>query len=154
MTESTVLNLKRTKQEDDFMPELRTYRIFISHAFTYNDEYYRLLGMLDNAPNFQYQNYSVPIHDPLHARSRGQLEQGLYDQIRPTNIVIVLAGMYVAHSGWIQKEIDIALEMDKPVLGIAPWGSLNIPVAVQDAADAMVGWNTSSIVNAIRDLAL
>jgi len=62
--------------------------------------------------------------------------------------------MYVSYRYWIQKEIDIALEMGKPILGIMPWGSLRIPQAVQDAADEIVGWSTSSIVTAIRENAL
>jgi len=136
------------------MPELRIYNLFVSHAWAYNDDYYRLIEMLDDAPNFHYRNLSVPEHDPLHAGSRQQLEQDLYDQIRPTSIVIILGGMYVPHHDWIQREIDIALEMDKPILGIAPWGSQVIPVAVQNSADEIVGWNTESIVNAIRRLAL
>jgi len=129
----------------------KTYRIFVSHAWTYTEEYNRLLRLLDEAPNFYYHNYSVPEHDPLPRR---QLEQALCDQIRPTNIVIILAGMYVTFSDWIQKEIDIALEMDKPILGITPWGSTRIPAAVQDAADNIVSWSTSSIVSAIRELSL
>jgi hypothetical protein len=136
------------------MPELKTYRIFISHAWEYDDEYYRLLRMLDEAPNFYYHNYSVPEHDPLHTRTDRQLEQALYDQIKPTHIVIILAGMYVSYRYWIQKEIDIALEMDKPIIGIVPWGSKKVPQAVQDAADEIVGWRTDSIVRAIRENAL
>jgi len=136
------------------MPELKIYNVFISHAWAYNDDYYRLTEMLNNAPNFYYRNYSVPEHNPLHAGNRRQLEQDLYDQIRPTNIIVILAGMYVPHHDWIQREIDIALEMDKPILGIAPWGSQVIPVAVQDSANEIVGWNTDSIVDAIRRLAL
>ena len=135
------------------MPELKTYRVFISHAWTYNADYYRLEEMLNDAPNIYWQNYSVPEHDPRYGGKRA-LTQALYNQIRPTNIVIILAGMYVSYSDWIQTEIDIALEMDKPILGIAPWGSRKIPQAVQDAADEIVGWNTQSIVKAIREYAL
>jgi len=129
----------------------KIYRIFVSHAWTYAEEYNRFLRLLDEAPSFYYRNYSVPEHNPLPRR---QLEQALYDQIKPTNIVIILAGMYVTYSDWIQREIDIALEMDKPILGIVPWGSIRVPAAVQDAADDIVSWSTSSIISAIRELSL
>jgi len=132
------------------MPELRTYRVFISHAWAYNDEYYRLVNMLDSEPLFHWQNYSVPVHDPEH----GGLMQALYDQIKPVSIVIILGGMYVAYSDWIQREIKMAREMGKPIIGIYPWGSQRIPQAVQDVADEIVGWNTQSIVDAIRRLAI
>ena len=136
------------------MPTLKTYRIFVSHAWTYTYEYYRFLGILDQAPNFYYHNYSVPDHDPLHAKSRRELQQALYDQIRPTNIVIILAGMYVSYSQWIQKEIDISLAMGKPILGVRPLGNQRTPRAVWDAADEIVGWRTASIVRTIRELAI
>lgn len=132
------------------MSPLKTYRIFISHAWTHNDEYYRVTNMLDDAPRFSWRNYSVPEHDPKHTGSNKQLVQALYNQIKPTHAVIILAGMYVPHSSWIQKEIDIAREMKKPILGIVPWGGQKIPKAVQETANEIVGWNTNSIVSAIR----
>jgi len=132
------------------MPELRIYNVFVSHAWEYTDEYYRFVNMLNDAPNFYWRNFSVPVHDP----EGGRLRQAFIDQTRPTSIVIILSGMYVAYSDWIQTEIDIATEMDKPILGVMPWGSERIPQAVQDVADEIVGWNTDSIVRAIGELAL
>lgn len=60
------------------MPQLRIYRLFISHAWIYNDDYYTLVKMLKNANHFYWHNYSVPEHDPLIINSTRQLEQGLY----------------------------------------------------------------------------
>ena len=50
--------------------------------------------------------------------------------------------------------MDIASEMEKPILGIRPWGAERVPKAVQDVSDEIVGWTTASIVSAIRRLAL
>jgi hypothetical protein len=52
------------------MPQLYPYRLFISHAWDYNDDYYTLEGMLRDSPNFAFRNYSVPKHDPLDTRTR------------------------------------------------------------------------------------
>lgn len=139
------------------MPLLRIYRVFISHAWIYNNDYYTLERMFKNANNFFYWNYSVPEHDPLIITNKDykkQLEEGLYRQIRPSQIVIIISGMYVLYREWIQKEIDIALEMNKPIVGIKPWGRQRVPQAVQLAANEMVCWNTNSIVNAIRRWAI
>lgn len=136
------------------MPELKTYRVFISHAWDYGGEYYRLVNMLNNAPRFYWYNYSVPRHDPEDTRTKRQLVKALHDQIRPTNIVIIIAGMYANYRYWIQKEIDIAVEMNKPIIAVAPWGSQRLPQEVQEVADEIVGWNTQSIVGAIRQYAL
>ena len=132
------------------MPPLRIYRLFISHAWSYNDEYYTLTDRLYEAPNFLYHNYSVPEHDPVDDE---ELEKELREQIRPVQVVVILGGMYVAYSKWIQFEIDYAKELEKPILGISPRGSQRMPNAVTLAADKIVGWYTPTIVQAIRDLA-
>ena len=132
------------------MPLLHKYRLFISHAWKYNAEYDRLIDYLADAENFDYANYSVPEHDPVD----GNIEEALRKQIRPVEVVLILAGMYVSHSDWIQFEIDFADILGKPIIGIKPWGSERIPQAVQDKAQEIVGWNTSSIVSAIRRYAI
>lgn len=135
------------------MPQLKLYSVFISHSWNYSDEYNRLVNLLNEAPNFWWRNYSVPKRNPLDTTDES-LTNALKDQIRPAGIVVVLAGMYVAHSYWIQKEIDIAEDMDKPTIGVKPWGNQRVPQAVQDAAITVVGWNTDSIVEAIRKYSL
>ena len=135
------------------MPQLHRYRIFISHAWRYNAAYHRLIDRLDEAPNFLYSNYSVPKHDPVDAGNNKKLKEELRQQIRPVEVVIILGGMYVAYSDWIQFEIDFAQYLGKPILGVRPWGAQVMPQAVQDAADEIVGWNAPTIVSAIRRLA-
>lgn len=132
------------------MPELKNYKLFISHAWSYNDDYYRLIELLDRAPYFIYSNYSVPVHDSFGRMSKPQLQEAIKNQIRPVQIVIILSGMYVSYSDWIQFEIDFAVSLGKPIIGIQPWGSQNIPRAVSIASNEIVGWNTNSIVDAIR----
>ena len=136
------------------MPRLRTYNLFISHAWAYNAEYYRLIEFLKAAPYFKFSNFSVPSHDPLidpnTAIGDNTLRAMLDKQIRPTSCVLIISGMYVAYRKWIQAEIDIAQSYAKPIVGIRPWGGQRIPTVVTEVAHEMVGWNTSSIVEAIR----
>lgn len=136
------------------MPSLKTYDLFLSHAWKYNEDYYRLEKMLKKAPNFYFRNYSVPTHDPLidpkSSVGRNKLTGLLDNQVKPVNCVVILSGMYVAYSDWILKEIEIAKSYDKPIVGVIPWGKQNIPKVVQDNSHAMVGWNTSTIIEAIR----
>jgi len=140
------------------MPILKTYDLFISHAWKYNQDYYKLEEFLKAAPLFKWRNYSVPTHDPLIDPNtfvgKSKLTAMLDNQVRPVNCVLILAGMYAAHSDWIQKEIQLARAYRKPVVGVIPWGQINTPVSVQNAADIMVGWNTISIVNAIRQYSI
>lgn len=140
------------------MGSSKTYNVFISHAWRYHDNYDRLEKLLNAATYFSWRNYSVPRHDPAIDPSTPagdrQLRRELDNQIMPVNCVLIISGMYAAYSYWIQTEIDIAEQLGKPILGIYPWGSRRTPQAVQEAADDIVGWNTSSIVSAIRRLAI
>jgi len=134
------------------MPSLKTFDLFISHAWDYNAEYYRLVEILNAAPNFKWRNYSVPRHDPLAGGA--QLSEQLRNQVRPVNAVLILAGMYVNHREWIQHEIDLAKSYTKPLIGVFPRGQERAPLQVTTSVNAMVRWNTASIVTAIRQHAL
>ena len=136
------------------MPALRTYDVFITHAWTYGDDYYRLVDLLANAANFDWRNYSVPEDDPLHGGTDAKLRQGLSRQMRGVHVVLALSGVYASHSGWMQEELAIADGHGLPVIGVLPHGNQRASVAVQDAAVEMVNWSTSSIVAAIRQWAL
>jgi MTH538 TIR-like domain (DUF1863) len=132
------------------MPSLYPYRIFVSHAWDYSQEYYDLINRFNGYPNFDYRNYSVPEHDRLDTTT--QLGQKLLHQMNPVQVVIILAGMYAAHREWIQYEIDQAVRLGKPIIAVKPWGQERVPIAIQNAATVVHGWNISPIIQSIRDL--
>lgn len=140
------------------MTSIKTYYLFISHAWTYNADYYNLVGLLNSDPTFKWHNYSSPIHDPAvdpeTPVGRARLRREIDNQIRPASCVLIISGMYAAYSYWIQTEIDIAQSYDKPIIGIRPRGQERVPLVVQTAAKEMVGWNTASIISAIKRNAL
>jgi hypothetical protein len=49
-------------------------------------------------------------------------------------------------------EMAFARRIGTPIIGIVPRGNQCVPVAVQKSATDIVGWNTNSIVSAIRQL--
>ena len=142
------------------MPELRQYNIFISHAWRYGEEYKRLVGLLDSAKLFHYYNYSAPREKPLQnlnatdAKTKGQIAAAIDRKISPVSCVLVISGMYADYREWMQYEIDKAVEMQKPIIGIEPLGQKRIPENVRSVANVMVGWNTDSIVKAIRNYSI
>ena len=83
-----------------------------------------------------------------------RLFRELDQQIRPTNCILILSDMYVAHPYWIQREIELAQGYNKPIIGLEPRDQEAIPSAIEDAAIAIVDWNAQSIANAIRQYAL
>lgn len=125
--------------------------LFISHAWRYSEHYDKIVKWFNEAPNFDWKNCSVPSTDALTDKTSKGLAAGMTKQISPAQGVIILAGMYAAHSEWIDFEIDEAIRMEKVIIGVRPWGQERVPVKVQDAAKVMVGWNSASIVQAVRD---
>ncbi len=135
---------------------MRHYNIFISHSWAYGDAYDKLVKMLDDDPRFNYKDYSVPKDDPIHnAPNSSALSQAIQNQMRFCDVIIILAGVYSTYSDWINKEIALAkgFTNPKPILAIEPWASEKTSSVVKNNADKIVKWNTSSIVNGIRELA-
>lgn len=136
----------------------KIYNIFISHSWSYGDAYDRLIEFLTERPYFKYKDYSVPRDDPIHdAPSSHELYQAIKNQITPCHVILIMAGKYATYSNWIIKEIKIAQEEftnRKPILAITPWGSQQISSVVKENAEKIVGWNTESIVNGIREISI
>lgn len=135
---------------------LKTYHIFISHSWAYPDAYEGLIKLLSKDPNFSYSDYSVPKDDPIHnAGTSKELYDAIKAQVSKASVVIIMAGVYSTYSKWINKEIEIAQTeflIPKPIIAVEPWASEKTSVKVKDAADKIVGWNSSSIINAIKEL--
>lgn len=133
------------------MPALKNRMLFVSHAWRHDAHYSKVVEWFDNEPNFEWKNSSVPSDNALPDKTSKGLSAGMTRQISPTQGVIILAGMYAAHSEWINYEINEAVRMNKIIIGVKPWGQERIPVNVQTAATVMVGWNSNSIIQAVRD---
>lgn len=131
------------------------YNLFISHSWTYCNAYENLINLLNSAKYFTYKNYSVPKNDPIHnANNDRELYNAIEEQVKHASVVIILAGVYSSYSKWIDKEIEIAHNLNKPILAIEPWGSEKTSVKVKYSADRIVKWNTDSIIDAIREISL
>lgn len=134
------------------MPELKNRMIFISHAWQYNEHYWKIVEWFDNAANFSWSNCSVPSHDSLPDKTSAGLSRGMTRQLNPAQVVIIIGGMYAAHSAWIDYEISEAKRLGKVIIGVRPWGQERVPTIVQNASICpVVGWNSASVIQAVRD---
>lgn len=134
--------------------DVRTYNLFVSHSWAHSDSYEKLIGLLEKRNYFDFKDYSVPKDDPIHTNGTDkQLNQAILQKMRPCSAVLILAGVYASYSKWIAKEIDIANQLEKPVIAIEPWASEKTSQVVKDNAERIVGWNTNSVVDAIRAVA-
>lgn len=143
LTEIEAVLQKQRRQE---------YNLFISHSWSHDDEYERMVELLEDFPYFEFKNYSVPSTNPLDIDSDEELVLELKEQIEPASVVIILAGMYVSYSTAIELEMMIADFLGKPMLGVKPRGNENVPTEVQEQVDEMVGWTGHSVVGGVREL--
>lgn len=133
------------------MPILKNRMLFISHAWRYNEHYWTLVKWFNEEPHFSWSNCSIPNHDALPDKTSKGLSEGMIRQIRPAQAVIILGGMYAAHSDWIDYEINQAKTLNKIIIGVTPWGQERVPANVQNASVCpMVGWNRTSVIQAVR----
>ena len=136
---------------------MKTYNLFISHSWSYSDQYDQLIKLLNQRGYFSFKDYSVPVNDPIHnARNDAELRKAIRNHMSSCHAVLILAGVYATYSKWINIEIDLAkggFVEGKPVIAIRPWASERMSEPVRLAADRTVGWNTNSVVDAIRELA-
>jgi hypothetical protein len=136
------------------------YNLFISHSWSYPDAYEKLCIMLNKASYFQYKNYSISKDDPFiilaktETRYRSALKSKIKEQMKYASVVLILAGVYATYSSSINLEIEVALELEKPILAIEPWASEKTSKIVKDNATKIVSWSTNSIVDAIREISL
>ena len=136
------------------MSAMRFRSLFISHSWSYGDAYEELVALLDVAPHFQYQHYSVPKNDSVHSAEN---IEALYDAIKNKmllcNVVLIMAGMDAIYNKWILREIKIATtDFCKPIVAVRRWRHEKVSPVVSLAADKLVDWNTESIVSAIREV--
>jgi len=133
----------------------KSYNVFVSHSWNYNNEYENLIKLLEKDPYFNFKNYSVPKNDPIHnANNATELKQAIEKQIIPCSVILILAGVYASYSKWIDKEIEISKKYPntKKIIAIEPYGAERTSKVVKDNAHKVVKWNSSSIIDAIKDL--
>lgn len=133
---------------------MKTYNLFISHSWNYSNAYNKVVEMLDDG-SITYKNHSVPKDDPIHTQGTDrELEQAIRNKMSGTHCVVIMAGVYSSYSKWIQKEIKIALEMGKPIIAVKPWAQTRMSSNVQNNSDIVVGWNSKSIIDAIKEYSI
>lgn len=127
------------------------YNLFISHSWSYSNQYDGLIRLLNQNYTFEYKNYSVPKDDPIHnAYNQRLLKEAIQRQMQPASCVIILAGVYATYSKWINIEIELAKNMNKKIIAVEYCGAEKTSRIVKDNADIIVGWNSNSIIRAIR----
>ena len=132
----------------------KTYDLFISHGWEYNDNYYRMLEFLDKVQNaidgFTYEPTSEAEHDAPHRKYEDELKVEMRAQIDRSDALFILSDQYEHYAFWLDFAMDYAQKIGKPILGMRPWGETTTPAAVEQHADTMLQWDTGDIEKALN----
>jgi hypothetical protein len=124
-------------------------RLFVSHAWAEDDDYTRVFEYLEASGTFYYQNTSQPqAKRPIDKESQ---REDLRRQIAPSEVVVVVPGVYFAVPELVLFQMNFAKAADRPIVAMENFGSSEpLPKAILDLADEVSAWNERSLIDALR----
>lgn len=129
----------------------REYKIFISHSWQHSDTLEALRNLI-NARGYFSATYEESTKDnPINSENESYVKIRLAKKIENSDIILALAGIYASHSSWMLWELDKAIELGTPIVGVIPRGQEKISTIVSSRSIVDVRWNTESIIAAIRE---
>ena len=128
----------------------KDYKIFISHSWTYHEDLLGLRNLLNERGYFNVEFTEVSKDVPINSENANYIKTALKNKISQSTIVLALAGIYASHSDWMIWELDTALTLGIPIIGVIPRGQERISQEVFSRSKVDVRWNTESIVDAIK----
>lgn len=132
------------------MSKTNPIKLFVSHAWEDDEDYFRVFEYLESDANFYYQNFSTPDRRPASG-DKEALREDLRKQIAPVEVVIVPSGLARKHGDLILFQMNYAKASEKPVIMLQPYGTqMQIPKALSHLADELIDWDKRTLVDAIR----
>lgn len=123
--------------------------IFISHVFGYQEHYNSVVEAINNS-NVSWKNYSISEDNLVDSNLTTVIKHKIENNIKCSSNVIVISGIYASHSDWIEWEFNKAIQHNKEIIAIKPWGNVNLPAFISNSTYdklKIIGWNTSRISN-------
>jgi hypothetical protein len=125
-------------------------RLFVSHLYLPDDEYFRVFEYLESAMNFYYRNLSTPDRAP-RSTDKEAVKEHLRQQMAEAEVVLILSRLYEQDHVLIEFQALYAKACDKPVLLMEPFGTGEpVPARLRELADEVLPWNEREMADAIR----
>ena len=126
--------------------------IFISHIHEDDEGLGKLKSLLkDNG--MTTRDYSINADNPNNAHSEEYIKaQILAPRIRQSSTLVVYISPETKDSKYVNWEIEYAQKQEKRIVGVWARGEngCEVPEALQDYNDAIVGWTGNLIIDAIN----
>ena len=129
-----------------------TKNVFISHIHE-DDEGLGKFKDLLGSHGMTVRDYSINADNPNNAHSEDYIKsQILAPRIRQSSTLVVYISPQTKGSPWVDWEIEYAQKENKRIVGVWAHGErgCEVPDALGDYADAVVGWTGNRIIEAIN----
>ena len=133
------------------MPE-QSKNVFISHIHE-DDAGLKELKTLLGKNGMSIRDYSINSDNPNNAKSESYIKSEiLAPRIRDCGTMVVYISPQTRESHYVGWEIEYAHKEGKRIVGVWAHGEkgCDVPEALADYADAVVGWNGNNIIDAIN----
>ena len=130
-----------------------TKNIFISHV-SEDDAGLGKLKSLLKEHGMTTRDYSINADNPNNAHSEEYIKSDiLAPRIRQSSTLVVYVSPETKHSEYVNWEIEYAQKQGKRIVGVWAYGEggCEVPEALNDYADAVVGWTGNLIIDAINN---
>ena len=129
-----------------------TKNVFISHIHKDDSGLDKLVDLL-KSHNMDARNFSITSDKENNAKSPNYIKNEiLAPRIDACGTLVVYLSPSTKESKWVDWEIEYAFKKGKTIVGVWEYGSTRseIPEALEEYGDAIVGWNGENIVAAIN----
>jgi hypothetical protein len=126
--------------------------IFISHVHEDDAGLGKLKDLLKKN-GMTVRDYSISSDNPNNAKSENYIKSEiLAPRIQQSSTVVVYISPETKDSKFVNWEIEYAQKNDKRIVGVWADGEngCEVPDALKDYADAVVGWTGNRIIDAIN----
>jgi hypothetical protein len=124
--------------------------VFISHVHE-DDAGLGELKELAATHGLDVRDSSITSEKPNAAKDPDYIKKILAEQIEWASTLVVYVSPDTKSSTWVNWEIEYANKLGKHIVGVWAHGAnqCEVPRALEQYGDAMVGWHGESIVDAI-----
>ncbi len=131
-----------------------TKNVFISHIHEDDSGLDKLKRLLkDNGMTIR--DYSISSDNPNNAHSEDYIKSEILSpRIQQSGVMVVYVSPETKDSDYVNWEIEYAQKKNKRIVGVWAHGDkgCEVPQALTDYADAVVGWRGNRIIDAINGI--
>lgn len=132
------------------MSERNPIRIYVVHGWEKDEDYVRLFEYLESTDKFYYRVLSNPEAGGPPGAGVAARRTAVNEALKNAECVVCAAGVWENHNEWARFTVEAARGMELPVIAIEHFGPKNMDLRLKGHAAEVVGWDSRSIVDAIR----